>query len=155
MKLYKITAYITILLISLSCGAGTLGGFEPVTFPTSKTKLEEAVDSLFINYPQYHIPEKWQHLDNWNDRGYGFLQSNIFYFQNTPEEMYYVTYIGDQKMLADSTRIQIGIRAINNGANRWLLEEDLSPNEKHRIIKRFDSEIISKLEYYSKVKVID
>lgn len=155
MKFYKVIASLTILNILLSCGAGTLGGFQPITFPTSKAKLEQAVDSLFANYPQYRIPGKWQNFDNWNDRGYSFLESNIFYFQDEPEEMYYVTYIGNQKMLADPTKIKIGIRAINNGGNRWLLEEDLSQDEKNRIIKRFDSEIISKLEHYSRVRVID
>lgn len=55
MKFYKVIASLAILNVLLSCGAGTLGGFEPITFPTSKAKLEQAVDSLFANYPQYRI----------------------------------------------------------------------------------------------------
>lgn len=155
MKFYKIIFYSLTFLIFCGCvtGGGTLGGFDPITFPTSKKKMEEAVGSLFTNYPEYGIPKKWQHLNSWEDRGYGFLQSYIFYFKNAPEEMYYVTYIGDEKMLADPTNIQIAIRAINNGGNRWSLNEDLNQNEKNRIIKRFNSEVISKLEFYLKVKV--
>jgi hypothetical protein len=150
----KVVFFLLVLSICSACvnGAGTLGGFKPITFPVSKEKLEEAIDTLFAAHTEYSIPEKWEHLDSWDDRGYGFLQSHIFYFKGPPEEMFYVTFIGDEKMLADPTRIQIAIRAVNRGKNKWLLSDDLSESERGKIVNRFHNEIVSKLEYYLHVR---
>jgi hypothetical protein len=154
MRFYRMFFYLLSFQIFLGCGtgAGTLGGFEPVTFSRPKEKIRKAIDSLFVVYPEYRIPEKWGYWDNWKERGYGFLQSYIFYFEGRPEEMYYVTILGDGKTQADSAHTEIAIRAINRGKNRWLLHEDLSEGEKDRIMRRFDSEIISKLKFLSKGK---
>ena len=68
--------------------------------------------------------------------------------------MYYVTFIGDSTALASTTKIGIGIRALNKGSYKWLLNDDLDSKEKERIEKRFDDEIISKLEEYTKTKAL-
>lgn len=154
MQRLNLVFYLLVLSIFSTCinGAGTLGTFKPITFPVSKQKVEKAIDTLFAAHSEYRIPSKWEHLDSWDDRGYDFLQSYIFYFKEHPEEMFYVTFIGDKKMLADPTHIQIAIRAVNTGKNRWLLNDDLPENERVRIVNRFNKEIISKLEYYLQVK---
>lgn len=146
MKLIKIFSYLVTFQILIACnfGAGTLGGFDPVVFSTSKIKLKEAVDSVFAQYPQYIIPKKWDYLNNWKARGYDFLESEIFYFNDSPEEMYYVAYLSDP----DSNTVEISIRAINNGGNYWFLRKDLNEFESKRITKRFNSEIVKKLNYY-------
>jgi hypothetical protein len=141
------------LIFTLITSCGTLGGFQDRNFPTSKNKLEFAMDSLYVEHPEYNIPTRWKTFDNWSDRGYGFLESRIFYFKSPPEEMYYVTLVGDSTVLADSTNVTIAIRSVFNGiTNRWLLNDDVDVKEKARIESRFDKEIISKLERYTKTK---
>jgi hypothetical protein len=150
---------ITILLICTltGCfyGAGTLGGFDTRTFPTSKKNLVQAIDTLFARHPEYIIPYKWESRDDWKARGYDFLDSRIFYFNSNPEEMYYVSFIGDDandSIQVDTTMISISIRAIANETVGWTLEKETSTEDKARIEKRFDEEIISKLEKYTRTK---
>src|SRR5882672_7782340 len=109
MKILNFLLGIVVLGTLSSCNfsSGTLGGFEDNVFPVSKKRLDNAIDSLYKEFPQYKIPEKWMDLDNWSARGYDFLESNIFYFKDNPEEMYYVTYIGDQETLQDTTKVTI------------------------------------------------
>ncbi|HEY0297723.1 MAG TPA: hypothetical protein VGB84_00745 [Arachidicoccus sp.] len=136
-------------------GAGTLGGFEIITFPTSKRVLVAAIDSLFAKNPEYGIPNKWKAEDDWNERGYSFLDSRIFYFKSEPEEVYYVSFYGDanKSVQVDTTKTGISIRAIDNDANyRWTKEEDVGSTEENRINKRFQTEIITKLEQYANTK---
>jgi hypothetical protein len=152
-------AVILLIFILTSCGfgAGTLGGFDTITFPTSKQTLAAAIDSLFAIYPEYKIPDKWKKEDDWKERGFDFLDSRIFYFKSEPEEMYYVSFYGDANDLhqADTTKTGISIRAINNVANyNWTKESDISSSEERRINKRFQNEIISKLEQFTNTKAI-
>ena len=137
-------------------GCGTLGdGFGEWNFPIPKKKLEIAIDSLYKIYPEYSIPEKWEKQNDWSERGYDFLESDIFYFKSSPEEMYYVTFIGDSATLANPSNVSIGIRSVfkENTPKQWLLSDDVDSKEKIRIENRFASEIISKLEEYTKTKV--
>ena len=139
-------------MCSCGMGAGTLGGFKKITFFTSKRTLVAAIDSLFAQNPEYKIPEKWKKENTWSERGYDFLDTRIFYFKSEPEEMYYVSFYGDanDSIQKDTTTTGISIRAINNGANyNWSKESYISYSEKNRIIKRFQDEIISKIEKYT------
>ena len=130
-----------------SCG--TLGGFEIITLPASESKLNSAIDSLYKNFPEYKIPTKWNYLNDWEDRGYGFLDGKIFYFNNDPEEMYYVSFIHDDSVIDTlHPETRLSIRAVNKGQRKWLLKKDLNGSEQKRIIERFKNEIISKLKNY-------
>lgn len=155
-KKISLFTIIPLLICSLIVGCGTLGSIgDDIYFPISKKKLEIAMDSLYVRNPEYKIPEKWVKYNDWSKAGYDFLESRIFYFKSSPEEMYYVTFIGDSTTLADTTRIGIGIRAIFKGnitGKWWLVGNDLSSNEKERIEKRFDDEITPKLEKYTNTK---
>jgi len=134
---------------------GTLRGFDERSFPISKQKLEVAIQLLYENNPESIIPDKWQEKDDWVQRGYGFLDTNIFYLEASPEEMYYVSYIGDEEMLNDKTHINIAIRSVFTAKNRnWLNVDKFTDEERERIEKKFDMEIISKLEKYTGVKSI-
>jgi hypothetical protein len=109
-------------------------------------------------YPSFGFggPDKWKKEDDWKERGYDFLDSRIFYFKSEPEEMYYVSFYGDANDAhqADTTNTGISIRAVDNGANYiWTKESDISSSEERRIKKRFQSEIISKLEKFTNTKV--
>lgn len=139
-------------LVGGCMSSGTLGGFDNRTFSTSKSMLNKALDTFYFRYPKYKIPDKWQDRDNWAQRGYGFLESRIFYFNEHPEEMYYVSFIGDSTMLADPDKISIAIRAVYKGGKNWMMESEFDKQETERIETRFDKEIINRLESYTQVK---
>lgn len=155
MKLKTNLYLLFVVLICTNCD-GTLGGFNIVSFPVSKKKIETAFDNLYSDYPQYKIPSKWEEQNNWSKRGYNFLESRIFYFKEKPEEMYYISFIGEEETLKDTTHIDIAIRSVFIGSKRkWLKQEDFSKEEENRIQARFKTEIISKLEKYTNSKTND
>lgn len=130
-----------------------LGSFDIRVFPTSKQVLEKKIDQLFQEHPGYKIPDKWKTYDSWSQRGFDFLETRIFYLSGEPEEMYYVSFIGDSVMLANPNQIGIAIRAVHNASSkRWLLEKDFDKAQKERIESRFDKEIIAKIEASTGVK---
>lgn len=142
------------ILISCKIGAGTLGGFETWYFPISKKNVQNKIDSLFIKYPNYTIPEKWKYLDDWSKSGYDFLESKIFYFKNEPEEMYYVTFVEAGTGVENPDHARIAVRAVNCGKPIWLTVDDFSNNEKNRIQRRFYQEIILKIEKSTGVSAV-
>ena len=133
------------LMAYLLQSCGTLGGFEIITFSTSKENLEKGIDSLYAAYPQYRIPSKWNSKDDWSARGYDFLESRLFYFKDPPEELYYVSFVGDSTSFADKSKVSISVRAVTNETSGWILEKDVSSKESDRIELRFRKEIVEKL----------
>jgi hypothetical protein len=153
MNYLKVNIVVFVMLVfSYSCG--TLGGFDERVFPVAKNQLNKAFDSLYATYPEYNIPEKWKQFDDWKERGYDFLDSRLIYFKEVPEEMYYVSFIGDPTSQSNLHMCRIAIRAVCKGRGRWLLVNDFNRKEKDRIENRFDTEIIDKLELFLKVRVI-
>ena len=150
----KIKIFFILLFSCLLSNCGTLGGFDSRNFATPKKNIEKAIDTLFIKNPELEIPEKWKEYDTWEKRGFGSLDTRIFYFQSEPEEMYYISFVGDGNEKQDENGPTIlAIRSIfTKRHNKWLKEEDFGDDEKERIEKRFDTEIISKLEKYSGIK---
>ena len=144
-----------VVIICINCD-GTLGGFNTVSFPVSKKKLEVAFDSLYSNYPEYKIPDKYQEFNSWSKRGYDFLDSRLLYFSQSPEEMYYISFVGDEQTFKDTSHIDVAIRSVWIASKRkWLEQDDFSKEEENRIQTRFKSEIISKLEKYTNSKAKD
>jgi hypothetical protein len=150
----RITKTLLVFCILLFCNCdGSLGGFDNRIFPTSKKQLEVALHKIYLDHPEYKIPQKWKEFDNWSQRGFDFLESRIFYIKDHPEEMYYISFVGDSTMLADPKQVIIAIRAVHqDSVDSWKLEEDFENNERERIERRFDREIISKLEGYTQTK---
>jgi hypothetical protein len=149
-KLFFILLFSCLLV---SCD-GTLGGFDSRNFETPKQNIEKAIETLFVKNPELEIPEKWKDNDDWKKRGFGFLDTRIFYFHSEPEEMYYVSFVedGNEKQSENGPTI-LAVRSVfTKRHNKWLKEEDFDDNAKERIENRFDTEIISKLEKYSGVK---
>ena len=70
--------------------------------------------------------------------------------------MYYVSFYGDanDSLQKDTTTAGISIRAVEKANSGWTIEENTSSADKKRIEARFDKEIISKLELYTKTKSI-
>jgi hypothetical protein len=141
------------LFVIFYSGCGTLGGWTDVCFSVPKKTFEVGVDSLFTNHAEYKIPPKWNDFNDWHKAGYDFLESWIFYFQSSPEEMYYVTIV-DNPVNSVEPRTTIAIRAINMGSYRWFNYDDVSEKEHKRIQERFDTEIIPKLEAFTHVRAV-
>ena len=147
---------LSLLFFTLISCDGTLGGFNTISFPISKKKIEIAFDTLYSHYPEYNIPDKWREYDHWQKKDFGFLENRIFYFKEAPEEMYYVTFIGEEETLKDTTHIDIAIRSVLiRRKMKWLKQEDFNKEEENRIQTRFKEEIISKLEKYTNSKAKD
>jgi len=137
-----------LFLICSGFSCGTLGGIGPTFyFPTSKLKLEKAFSKMYLENPTYSLPDSLMKYDNWKKRGYGFLEGKIVYFDDLPQELYYVTYIGDSTDLLDTAKIGIAIRSVcmPEKSPKWLLSDELNVIERERIEKRFSTEIVSKL----------
>jgi len=141
---------ITILLAGCDT-MGQIGG--TYSFHTSKDTLERAIDTLFAKYPEYKMPQKWEQYNTLKPRPASYLENKYFYFKDQPEEMYYVVLIDNLVMTGDSSRAGLAIRAVNTGKSKWLLESALGYGDERRIAKRFDTEIISKLQQYTGAKV--
>ncbi|GEM_PF-716077 len=144
--------YTLVLMILLFTGcvfsAGTLGGFSNREFPLSKRDVVEGIEHFYTDYPQYKMPSEWERFDGWSKRGYDFLDSRIFYFDSPPQEMYYVTFLGDanDKEKEDIRPVSMAVRSVCDTIGSWRNRGDFTPEEVRRIEKRFDDEIVSRLE---------
>lgn len=156
----KYLIFITLLFIN-GCNnfsPGTLGSFQKWRFPISEKQFDAEVNAFFKSNLQYGIPQKWKHLDSWNKNGYSSLNGKIFYFNEKPEEMYYVSYSPDVDGFEDEKKSKsttISVRAINAGNDGgWNTVEDLekNKNEINRVNERFYKQIIVKLEKQTNVK---
>lgn len=137
-----------------SIGAGSLGGWEIVVFPVTEAKLESKIDSLYVKYPEYLPPEKWQYeVKYWDVSGYNSMKSVFFYFNDGPEELYYVTFIDAGFGAKKPEWARIAIRAIYHERIGWKTNENVKNEEKERIRLRFRNEIVSKLERFTKTKI--
>lgn len=153
----RLICFIIVIAVAfrlVSCG--TLGGLNTISFPVSKEKLETAFDSLYSNHPEYKIPDKLQEFNKWDYWGANSLDAKTFYFSQSPEEMYYISFVGDEQALKDTTHIDIAIRSVFVGNKRkWIKQEDFTKEEENRIQARFKAEIISKIEKFTNSKAID
>ena len=136
-------------LIFSSCNS--VNTFPMIYFSVPNKIVKTGIDSIYSKNPAFKIPLKWRDLDDWSKRGLGFLDRRIFYFQSSPEEMYYITfahYKGE-----NTQTCSLGIMAVNQGG-RWFEYTDLTDSEKIRIEERFEREIVSKLQAYTHNKAI-
>lgn len=143
---------VSIICFLCSCD-GTLGGFETITFPTSKKKVEIAFDSIYNNYPKYKIPDNLQEYNFWSKSGYDFLDSRLIYIDDFPSELYYISFVGENQTTGDERKTSIAIRSVFVlNKKKWFKEHEFSDLEKKRIKDKFSNEIILKIENYTKCK---
>ena len=135
-----------------SIGAGSLGGWDIMVFPVKEPKLDSAINSFFIDSAKYGVPKKWEYESEfWKRGGYDFLKARCFYFNATPEEMYYISYISaGTGGNPDWTRLSV--RAVYSEKMGWREKEEYSKIEQIRIQKRFNKFICNSLEFYTGVR---
>lgn len=120
----------------------SLGAYDERQFPTQQSVIENAIDSFYIKHPEHIVPEKWLKYDNWYPTWPGG-HSYIFYFDSEPEELLYVNFI----KRSDSNTCLLGVRSVNSGQEEWEHAHNTFPSFiQSRVSKRFNDEIISKIE---------
>jgi hypothetical protein len=155
MKLIKYLLVIIFFQTFFSCnklGAGSFSGWNVITFKITSNQLDEAIKSLYKIHPEYIMPSKWKSYgDDWIKQGYVKRKVYIFYFNENPEEMYYVSLV-DPGYTKHPEYARFSIRGVETGNGDWKENKEYSDEEELRIEKRFKNEIISKLENYTNSK---
>ncbi len=146
--------FTAVCLYSCDFTDDALGRWPERTFPISRKNLTAAINQLYKKNAEYKVPGKWAEEDSLEKKSYFFLSGMTFYFKENPEEMYFVTLLVDDPSLADSSKTMIAIRSVSYGVGKWYRYSDESPDERVRIEKRFDKEIISKLELFTGTKAL-
>ncbi len=135
-------------------GCDTMGQIgSTFVFHTSADTLERGLDTLFAKYPEYKVPKELEKFENVKVRPTKFTEDKYFYIKSDTPEMYYVVFVDNLKMMGDSSRTGLAIRAVNHGDGKWVREPDLGYRDERNITKRFDSLIIAKLQRYTGAKV--
>lgn len=142
-------------LLLFSCnyiGAGSLGAWKIKGFPITNKQLALSISNLYEKYPQYIVPEKWKYeLDYWKDDTFQSSKMLFFYFGNEPEEMYFVTFV-EPGLTRNPDYVRVAIAAIYTQNTGWKEIDKYNDEEKIRTEKRFEDEIIMKLEKLTNTK---
>jgi hypothetical protein len=156
MKFKLLLTLVTFLCSCQYIGAGSLGAWRITGFPITDKELLMSVKELFKEYPQYRIPEKWKYeTEYWKNEGFDTTKTMVFYFNNNPEEMYFVT-LAEPGIVKNPEFARIAIAAIYNDQEKdWKEIKKYNDQEKLRTEQRFQNEIISKLENLTKTKTFD
>ncbi|EHQ41258.1 Uncharacterised protein [Myroides odoratus] len=144
--------FILLMVLCISCHnkiAGTLGGGYVYEFDCSENELNYCLESFKERRLNLAIPEKWKEFDDWEKRGYHFLNGKIFYFEGNAdliEEMYYVTVL---RFSEEKTKVaRVSIRSVFRKTTKfgqWLLFEDLKKSEQQRIERRFQELVLNEM----------
>ena len=144
MKLiYQIFFYCIFASSMISCG--TLGHIQFYNFNASKDAVEENLLAVINKDARYTPPSKW----NGYESGADSTRDIFIMFQSIPMEVYQVDFAFKESW-SNSASCKLALVCVFDG-NLWHFEDDLSSKEENRVMKRFESEILSKMKYqYSK-----
>lgn len=151
MKIFIATLVSSVLFSVLSCGfgAGTLGGGEVYKFNCKRHILEKALDTLNILNPKFNVPKRWRRYNNWEEKGYGFLNGKTYYIKGNDElieEMYYVSTIGSDTISENYGHVTIrSVFRMVNEQPRWLYFTDIDESDAEFIEKRFRKIILDRI----------
>ena len=132
------------LLVVFFSSCGTTGHILFYNFSQSKYDVEKDILHVINKNTDHKVSEKWK------DCGKGDYFERIYvYFISDSEELYQIGFVGNSKDWNASPTCRLGLIAQYDG-NIWRYESDLSRKEIGRITKRFEQEVLSKLQlnYY-------
>jgi hypothetical protein len=141
---FKPVVFLSFLLISGCNKLYKAGNLEilsyPVKTPLRTRVVEMYIDTLIAKYG-YKVPDKW--LDKDKLVNLDSINNKRLYFSRDPEEMYLISYPG-MLILADVYNPRIV-------QQRWVANGELMPlAEKERVMRRFRTEILDKVEQMAK-----
>ena len=119
-----------------------------ISFKThfSSEKLNNALDSVLVNNPQYRLPYSINEsaLDSIGCIGDSQQYKQVIYFNKQPKELYFITF--DYDYMPDDEGIIDIIFSYKN--NQWICTKSstLDSMEQARILNRFDTAILRKLK---------
>ena len=123
-------------------------------YGVSKDSIQNVIDIFLEENPQYRVPEKWK--EAYLKRASTFSDDFFIYFNQSPEELYWVKYYRDKMYWQEHPKnSRIVLVGVFTHDEKWNLYDEfkLCYKGKKRIEKRFEKEILSKLKYsYIKVK---
>jgi hypothetical protein len=133
--------------------AGTLGGGKSYKFDCSRHDLQQCLAKVKEQSPQNSIPNKWISYDNWQEKGYSFLDGHSFYFADSlGERMYYVTMVMQTLDDLPSTKPSyLAIRSIfmiDEGKPRWKTFDEVDAREMELAYERIEVHVIGKFKEF-------
>ena len=130
--------FIAIVLFS-SCG--TTGHVRFYNFDSPKSEVEKDLLKVINSDSAFSVPTKW--VESTRD---DLFERYYAYFHSGPEEMYQIGFTGDSTQWKASSACKLALIGIYDG-DTWKFEKDLSRKEEKRIQNRFETNILSKLNY--------
>lgn len=142
--------FVAIILTSCNLNiAGTLGGGDTYRFNCTEEKLNFFLDSIEEDNLSLKIPEKWIKYDNWEQKGYGFLNGKVYYIkgkESDEDEMYYVSVIPPKENFNKNPGTSVrSVFRIVKSKPRWLNLDDLYWWERRGIEEKFQEKVLSQL----------
>lgn len=128
-----------------SCSSEGYGNIQFYYFYDSKFEVERDLlkilrnrtDTIPSNWKEYAVP-------------FDFMDDKLIYFKKEPQEILRVGFTGDSIQWKRETHCKLSIYGLFKG-DRWLFNQDISLDERERIKKRLESEILSQMSHqYSK-----
>ncbi len=130
------------LLVGLNSCTGE--GYKNIQFYNySDSKYNVEKDFLqVVSTTTDTIPSKWKEYAVSLD----FMDDKFIYFQNNPEEILRVNFTGDTTQWSSTNTCNISLFGLFKG-EKWMFYHDISSDEKERIKKRLETEILSKMRH--------
>ena len=88
------------------------------------------------------IPSKWKKYAI----PFDFMDDKFIYFKADPEEILRINFTGDSTRWAVENTCKVSLFGLFDG-EKWIFNYDISSEEKERIKKRLEIEILSKMRH--------
>lgn len=106
--------------------------------------LMQYVDSFYVSYPQYQVPDSIKQNNSFQSLDYDHLSLSKFYFSTEPIEVYYIQWSGPGCV---NIRFTYDPKSeSSSGVFRGDSDDKIKETEIERIKSRFEREVIPKLE---------
>jgi len=135
----KIISFFCTFVLLTSCG--TTGHIRFYNFDRPKREVKEDLLKAINTDSAYSVPQKWKESTVGD-----LFEMYYVYFHSGPEEMYQIGFTGDSTQWKASSTCKLALIGIYDG-DTWKFEKDLSRKEEKRIQNRFETNILSKLNY--------
>lgn len=134
--------YIVIIAFSFLYSCGTTGHIQFYNYEVSKDKIESEILKVINKDSLYTAPPTWNNYELGVDTVYDIF----IMFQSNPKEIYQIDFVGPSSDWKISSTCILALVGVFNG-KLWYFERDLSSEQKERVKRRFEQEILSKMKY--------
>lgn len=136
-------AVASVAVFAFCATGGTHGFIKFYRYSTSKYQLQQYIDSVFTYYPDLKVPkDSPAYIDEWDP------YFSCYLIDKNGPEIFTVHYYGDKKYWQEhqsSARIALIAAGPVDQVKR---DKDLSSSERDRLIDKFETGFINKLNHY-------